>query len=317
MKCRFPKQHHSGFYPCGNCKNCRINLQRVWACRIQLESFYHPGSIFVTLTYDDDHVPMDPDGTPILSKPDFISFIEKIRYLTRSDRPLRYFGVGEYGSVTWRPHYHLVLFGLGLEAEPKITLAWSKVAGESFTEVAQLNPERSAYIAQYTLKKMTREGDDHLKGRPPEFAKMSTKPGIGFPAIGWLADALGKSSLIENGRYGPILCSMGDVFTHVRVNGRILPLGRYMRQKLRDNLGLSQDQRERAVQMGRFDADTGELFDEVIPTEFSPSLDINQANTPWRQYEEKQAHILAQARVDKLYDKAERQAQLPGLGRRI
>lgn len=225
--------------------------------------------------------------------------------------------VGEYGAETWRPHYHAIFFGLGIEHEPYINKAWQKIAGDSFTEVAPLTPERSAYIAQYTLKKITKEGDEHLRGRPPEFAQMSTKPGIGTPAIGWLADAIGKSSLMENGKYGPLLKIHGDVFNHVRVNGKILPMGRMMRSKLRQCLGLSDNQRERATQLGRFDASTGEIFEDTLIEKFYPSTDIADINTPWRIHEEKQARISAQKEVNALYEKQARQAQLPGLSRRI
>jgi hypothetical protein len=315
-RCAFPKEHQNGFYPCGNCRFCRRNLQRTWAARIQLEAFYHPYSVFCTFTYNDDALPLDREGVPILHKPDIIKFREKLRWLTKPIRPLRYFMVGEYGDKTWRPHYHAIFFGLGVQHEPLISRAWHEVSQDSFTEVAYLTPERSAYIAQYTLKKLTKDGDHYLKGRPPEFAQMSTKPAIGTPAIGWLADTMGKSSLMQDGKYGPLLKVHGDVFNHVRINGRVLPLGRMMRSKLREALGLSDNPRERAHQLGRFDY-RGEIFEETILDQFYPSTDIKDIASPWRNYEEKQAHRAAQEKTDAYYAKEARQGLLPGLSRRI
>lgn len=283
-----------------------------------LESYFHPRSIFVTLTYDDDHVPLDRDGVPQLHKPDVTRFLEKFRY--RSNQPVRYLAVGEYGSQTWRPHYHLVLFGHGLEAEPIVNASWEDYSGNEtgFTQVSELTFDRGMYIAHYCLKKMTQEGDDKLKGRLPEFSRWSK--GLGLPAIGWLADTMGKSikypedSLTASGpqfgEYGPMLRLIGDVFNTVRIEGKILPLGNYMRKKLREALGLSHDPRERAVQLGRFNHDTGEIYEQEIPKEYCPTADLSDINSPWRRYAERQAQIQRQVEVDKRAAKADRQANL-------
>jgi hypothetical protein len=51
--------------PCGYCEGCRIARSREWANRCMMELEYHKSAYFVTLTYDDDHVPVsyysDPD----------------------------------------------------------------------------------------------------------------------------------------------------------------------------------------------------------------------------------------------------------------
>lgn len=312
MLCRFPRPVEGGFLPCGRCQNCRINHQKVWAGRILLESFWHERSTFVTLTYNDDNVPRcTRSGHEILHKPDVTSFLEKFRYRTRSIKPPRYFCVGEYGSETWRPHYHLVLFGHGLEIEPIVNDAWSNQSGDEvgFTQVGELTYDRAMYIAHYTLKKMLKPDDEKLRGRPPEFARMSTKPGIGTPAIGWLADAMGKQYLLERNAIPEHLRRVGDVFSCFRAYGKVFPLGVYMKRQLRKALGLSDNPRERAVQLGRFDTTTGEVYDTEEPT-FMPKMDLTEISTPWRKYAEAQTRIARQVEVDRRAEKSDRQASL-------
>jgi hypothetical protein len=310
--CISPFQLSGGkFVPCGRCRHCRRLNQKTWATRIMLESFYHPASVFGTLTYNDDNVPLDETGTPMLDWADATGFIERLRHLTKHDKPLRYFLVGEYGSETWRPHYHFIIFGQGVNIEPLVSKAWTnKTTDIGFTQVGPLTMDRALYIANYCIKKLTKEHDPALKGRVPEFARMSLKPAIGTPAVGWLADRMGKSSLMENGQYGPLLKLQGDVFNMVRIQGRLMPLGRTLRNKVRDSLGLSQNERERAIQLGRFDASTGEIFEPCHPAEFYPMEDLSDAKTPWRLEIDRQVSKLKTERAQQAHSKEDRQANL-------
>ena len=269
-----------------------------------MESYFHPYSTFGTLTYDETHLP-SVDGLPVLWKPDIVEFTEKLRYQTRHIKPLRYFIVGEYGTETWRPHYHYILFGLDpVQAEQAMSVAWPK----GFHQVAPLNFDRALYTAQYCLKKMTKPDDEKLQGRMPEFSRMSK--GIGSPAIGWLADQMGKRFINERGEYGPALKMQGDVFNTVRIEGRVMPLGRYMRRKLREALGLAEDARERAIQLGRFDHSTGEIYEDNVPKEYHPVADISDIRSPWRNHVEKEAHKAKAALAEAADAKAARQAEL-------
>lgn len=85
---------------CGKCYSCLSNRRRQWLFRLSCESLRAYKSVFVTLTYDDEHLP------PKLSKVHLHEFIDNVR----SIYPLRYYAIGEYGPRTLRPHYHLVLF---------------------------------------------------------------------------------------------------------------------------------------------------------------------------------------------------------------
>lgn len=268
--------------------NCRINQQRVWACRIQLEAFYHPQSIFITLTYNDDTVPVTEDGQQNLSVEDIRAFNRRLKRRCRSIQPIRHFSVGEYGNKTERPHYHAVIFGLGLEHEPLIQRCWNtKKVKRGFTQVSELTPQRAAYIAQYTTKKMTKPGHHKLDGRHHEFIRTSREKllgGIGGPAVPWLA-------AIHRQRKGRLeLFKNGDVFKAVRIGGKIWPLGPYIRAKLRDALGIPQLARERALYFNNYDPETGEL-DELppLPETYCPNEDIMDISSPWRKYGEKKA----------------------------
>lgn len=107
---------------CGKCLGCRMDYSKEWANRCVLELQYHKSAYFVTITYDQDHVPVsyysDPDtgeAQPVLTlcKSDFQAFIKRLRKRVEPQR-IRYFAAGEYGEKTQRPHYHAIIFGLEL-----------------------------------------------------------------------------------------------------------------------------------------------------------------------------------------------------------
>lgn len=123
--------------PCGKCIGCRLDYSRQWADRIMLESMLYPEdtSFFLTLTYDEDHVPrpllrypnflsdseietFEPVYFPTLVKKDLQKFFKLVRtnYKRRYgvELNLRYFACGEFGDKTHRPHYHVCVMNLPL-----------------------------------------------------------------------------------------------------------------------------------------------------------------------------------------------------------
>lgn len=196
-----------------------------------LESYKHSKNAFVTLTYDDEHLP--PGGT--LVKEHYQKFIRSIRDRGRAQGvEVRYYLCGEYGEETQRPHYHAVLFGLGPEDAEAIDQAWRR--GYTFT--GDLTHDSAQYVAGYVTKKMTHpesrctEKCTHppLAGRLPEFARMSLKPGIGALAIPDVVDVLTSDHGCD------VLAEVGDVPLNLRLERKNLPLGRYLRGKLREKL---------------------------------------------------------------------------------
>lgn len=191
--------------PCNHCVECRLHFSRSWATRMMLEQQYHEQSWFITLTYDDKHIPLsyypDPDtgeAMPVqtLEKKALQDFMKRLRdhysRLTGGDK-LRYYAVGEYGDSSHRPHYHLVVFGLNL-SEKDLTHLKNSALGfpyyasklvEScwtfgYSMVCAVTWESCAYVARYCMKKLSGDFKDFYQAFniQPEFSLMSRKPGI-------------------------------------------------------------------------------------------------------------------------------------------
>lgn len=211
-------------YGCGQCTPCRINRRRLWSWRMVLESYCHDHSSFVTLTYSDDEL---PEGGSLV--PSHLSgFMKRLRF--HSGTQLRFFGVGEYGDATFRPHYHVAVFGLSPLRADLVSRSWT--AGHSSAH--ELNEATAAYVAGYCLKKMTGRDDPRLGGRHPEFARMSLRPGIGALAVKALAQSMASDAGIRE------TLLTGDVPAALLLARKRFPLGRYIRRKLRNAMGLSE-----------------------------------------------------------------------------
>lgn len=188
-----------------------------------LETLTHEASSFVTLTYDDEHL---PEGGNLYPR-DTQLFFKRLRKKLDPIK-LRYYLVGEYGDRTQRPHYHIALFGVPMSAYQTIADAWPY----GMIDVGSLTFESAAYIAGYVTKKMTAKDDPRLEGRHPEFARMSTNPGIGGKAMDDLANVM----MTKHG--SKMLAELGDVPTVLKHGGKSMPLGRYLRRKLREKLDI-------------------------------------------------------------------------------
>lgn len=187
--------------PCGRCVGCRLERSRQWANRCMLELQYHESSYFVTLTYDDEHVPVtyyseNVDGEArsglTLRARDLQLFLKRLRKEHFYER-LRFFACGEYGTTTYRPHYHAIIFGLTLDdlrpykrspqnydyfISDSLTECW----GLGFVVVGAVTWETCAYTARYIMKKALGQGAEVYErfNIEPEFVRMSRKPGIAY-----------------------------------------------------------------------------------------------------------------------------------------
>lgn len=225
LLCRNPFVKGIEPYPCGQCMPCRINRRRVWSHRLMLESHKHGSSVFATFTYAPENVP----ACGSLCPRDVQLWLKRFR--KEIGFPIRYYFVGEYGDETFRPHYHAALFGVGLEYQEVAQKTW----GFGFVHFGELTIKSAQYIAGYVTKKMTKKDDPRLKGLHPEFARMSLRPGIGASAMVDVASAL-------NDREGAAEVNrLGDVPGLLRHGPKKLPLGRYLKRRLRNELGAETD----------------------------------------------------------------------------
>lgn len=229
MLCRKPYTKRGAQFGCGQCMPCRINRRRIWAHRIMLEALVSSSASFLTMTYDDEHLP----DAASLEVRHVQLYWKKLRERGYS---FRYFVCGEYGDLSERPHYHAALFGVPRcycdfrAPDPRCHCTDFKEAwGRGNLYWGDITPASALYIAGYVTKKMNKE-DPTLGGRYPEFARMSLRPGIGATAMSQVAAALRcKAGQDEIAR-------TGDVPLVLRHGSRRHPLGRYLRECLRKEL---------------------------------------------------------------------------------
>ena len=213
-------------FGCGQCLPCRVNRNRLWMSRQILESFMHDQSCFLTLTYSAENLPASSSLRPV----DTTNFLKRFRLrLSELGLPkIRYFLVGEYGSETQRPHYHLSVFGCGPHYEKLIEKSW----GLGHIQIAEFNEKTARYVCGYVIKKMTAPDDPRLDGRYPEFARMSKCPGIGATAMKVIAETIMTDAGTAE------LRKTGDVPYQFRMQGKLYPIGKYLRSVLRSEIGM-------------------------------------------------------------------------------
>lgn len=95
--------------PCGQCLECRSSHAQQWADRCTLEASKYKDNFFITLTYDENHLPKNES----LVREDIQNFVKYLR--TTTDNKIKVFYSGEYGDTSLRPHYHLILFNYPID----------------------------------------------------------------------------------------------------------------------------------------------------------------------------------------------------------
>lgn len=211
--------------PCGKCLGCRMDYSKQWQARIVKEAERWDNNIFLTLTYNDEHLPMKDvvntetgevtTGHPLVPE-HFKNFMKRLRkaYSDKFNHTgIRFYACGEYGGRTGRPHYHAALFnidvtlfkdikkigvskaGCALFTSKKIEEIW----GKGFITIGELTPESGAYIARYMLKKQKgpqKEWYYESQGKTPEFTRSSNRHGIAYDYFAENAEKLIESDSI-------------------------------------------------------------------------------------------------------------------------
>ena len=153
MRCVSPIMLKSGqVVPCGRCYACQLNRRTSWAFRLAVENNDSVLSRFVTLTYDDDNLPLNDFGNPTLCFDD----VRKYFHTLRSHFPkgsIRYYGCGEYGDITLRPHYHFLVFVKGFYDYSCFSYWLSKCwHNGSNVSVSTVSDARINYVTKYMMK---------------------------------------------------------------------------------------------------------------------------------------------------------------------
>ncbi len=186
--------------PCGKCIGCLLDKANDWATRCYCEIQGWEDNCFITLTYNDKHIPKNRD----LIKKDLQDFWKRLRYYYQGkqtwvnpqngkvENPIRYFACGEYGPRTMRPHYHACVFnwkpddlkfykknhnGDSLYTSKTLNQIW----GKGFVIVGELTYQSACYVARYVSKKLFKKTKIYkFLEKQPEFTTSSRCGGIGL-----------------------------------------------------------------------------------------------------------------------------------------
>lgn len=224
-----------GVTKCGQCMECRLAYSREWAIRITHEQQMHDASCFLTLTYDDEHLPAHGQ----LVKSDLQDFFKRLRYYCGR---FRYVACGEYGELKRRPHFHAAIFGLDFSADrieygegirgDKIYVSsllariWNQSTFPFGHTIGSLTFESAAYISRYITKRVSGIGASPL---PIHIDSDSGELVMPNPEFLICSKGIGKSWFDEY--------FMVDVFPHGRVitaQGTPAPVPRYYKERLKD-----------------------------------------------------------------------------------
>ena len=208
--------------PCKRCQGCIMDRGKSWANRMEMELPYHENAWFLTLTYDNDHVPKSYDQELGVNKEtgeieienltlnfkDLEGFWKRLRrwteyheraimieYKGKMKNDLMYYAGGEYGGKTHRPHYHAIVYGLNIQKDELIEYKkergkqyyyceWlNKIWGNGYIVIGAAEWESMAYTARYCTKKAY--GSDAKKYYESLAVVPEDSRQSKTPAIGW------------------------------------------------------------------------------------------------------------------------------------
>lgn len=163
--------------PCGKCPECVKAKYYSWLFRLDKELERSDNPLFVTLTMRDEHITWTNQGNQTLCKRDLQLFFKKLRKKHAKTYPtyqkkIKYYAVGEYGSRTKRPHYHIILYNV-LDAD-MVHNVW----GWGHTMSPQLSNGGTNYVLKYLQKPPSKKHSDPELQR--EFSLMSKNMGDNY-----------------------------------------------------------------------------------------------------------------------------------------
>lgn len=206
--------------PCGKCPPCRARRSAGWAFRMMQEQKISDTSFMLTLTYNSDTIPITRNGYRSLMKSDVQLFIKRLRKhhaKRNTEKSIRYYACGEYGTETKRPHYHLLIYN----AHPDDFITSWKVGNKEIgsIHVAPLNMATIQYAFKY-LQKAPTVGKHERDDRNKEFQLFSK--GLGRNYLSQAMVNWHKANIAER-MYIPI------------EDGKKISMPRYYKEKIYDD----------------------------------------------------------------------------------
>lgn len=176
---------------CGKCLPCLIKRKAQWSYRMVEEKRSSFSSYFVTLTYNDQHLPMTDSGSSgnVTDHRHFIKWLkyyederrlQKRTYLSQEEvnriggnekevGKIKYYGVTEYGDLKGRIHLHYILFNI--RDTNSISMAWSEQRklrrgvyspGKEYgrVDIDECNVNTIDYVLKYMVKERKEDTSD-------------------------------------------------------------------------------------------------------------------------------------------------------------
>lgn len=173
--------------PCGSCVECLQSKSACYTSKLLAESLLHKEvtGLFVTLTYDDFHLPdlgtLEPD---VFTRFNYYlrKYVVKPKRINGKlvrpsiDSYLRYFGIGEYGTKFDRPHYHMVCWSELLSQNDLIGIFHSFWKDENgLIGQIDLQPFTSDGAVGYVSKYHSKRKANILKGSLSDVTSLAYK----------------------------------------------------------------------------------------------------------------------------------------------
>jgi len=231
---------------------CRVRRTSEWTTRIMHELQGKDGC-FITLTYEDKHL---PEGSTLV-KSDLQKFLKRLRkYL--EPLKIKYYGCGEYGDATKRPHYHIIIIGWKPDSEQNYRPNRKTVASKEIEKlwsfgnnvIGSADREAIQYTVGYIRKKLLGNSAYEYGGLTPPFALQSQKLGLEY------CMSHKESILSDKG---------------ITRNGKPVGVPRYYRKKLIDKDTVEEYYYHRRAKVKR-----QEIIDQYMKKEYEDSTDGNK-----------------------------------------
>lgn len=201
--------------PCGICFACAQTRRSHWSSRLYVEWQHSKYSYFYTLTYADENLTF-VDDIPVLLKSDVQKFLKRLRKRFNHFR-IRYFLCGEYGGLTRRPHYHILLFSTKKLEYEDVRDTWQL----GNVKCGNVTMKSIMYCAKYSIvDPLERKFYEMYDGAvSPPFCLMSRRPGIGYQYL--------KDGVMEEWHNQDLLNR-----TFVMIDGQKRSIPRFYRDKI-------------------------------------------------------------------------------------